>query len=45
MNTQELITQLWDIINTEDDSDTVVTQVCELLNETEAQIEIEKGQS
>ena len=33
--TQQLITQLWGIINSEDDSDEVVTMICELLNETE----------
>jgi hypothetical protein len=35
-NAQELITQLWGIINHEDDPDEVVTMICELLNETEA---------
>jgi len=34
--TQELITQLWKILYKEDDSDLVVTMICELLNETEA---------
>jgi hypothetical protein len=36
MTTQELITQLWKILYKEDDSDEVVTMICELLNETEA---------
>jgi hypothetical protein len=36
VTTQQLITQLWGIINSEDDSDEVVTMICELLNETEA---------
>jgi hypothetical protein len=38
MTTQELITQLWKILYKEDDSDIVVTQICELLNETEARM-------
>jgi len=36
VTTQQLITQLWGIINSEDDPDEVVTMICELLNETEA---------
>ena len=42
MTTQELITQLWNIIENNDDSDEVVTTICVLLNETEVQMEIEK---
>ncbi len=42
--TQELIEQLWAIINKQDDSDLLVGQICWLLNETEAQIKLEKGQ-
>ncbi len=42
--TLELIEQLWEIINKQDDSDLVVGQICWLLNETEAQIKLEKGQ-
>jgi len=44
MTAQQLIEQLWEIINKQDDSDLVVTEICVLLNETEVQIEIEKGQ-
>jgi hypothetical protein len=44
MTTQGLIEQLWKVLYKEDDSDLVVTQICVLLNETEVQIEIEKGQ-
>jgi hypothetical protein len=42
--TMELIEQLWKILYKEDDSDIVVTQICVLLNEAEAQIKLEKGQ-
>jgi hypothetical protein len=44
MTAQQLIEQLWEIINKQDDSDLVVTEICVLLNETEAQIKLEKGQ-
>jgi hypothetical protein len=44
MTAQQLIEQLWEIINKQVDSDLVVTEICVLLNETEVQIEIEKGQ-
>jgi hypothetical protein len=38
MNTRELINKIWDVINSVDDSDEVVTLVCGLLNETEAKL-------
>jgi hypothetical protein len=44
MTTLELINKLWFIMHSEQDSDLVVTQICVLLNEAEAQINIEKGQ-
>ena len=44
MTAQQLIEQLWEIINKQDDSDLVVGQICALLNEAEAQIKLEKGQ-
>jgi hypothetical protein len=44
MTTLELINKLWFIMHNEQDSDLVVTQICVLLNEAEAQINIKKGQ-
>jgi hypothetical protein len=38
MTTLELINKLWFIMHNEQDSDLVVTQICVLLNEAEAQI-------
>jgi hypothetical protein len=44
MTTLELINKLWFIMHNEQDSDLVVTQICVLLNEAEAQIKLDKGQ-
>ena len=45
MTTQQLINKLWFIMHNEQDSDEVVTMICELLNETEATLNNKKKET